>query len=351
MTDTKNEIYFSFFMFTADLQPNNEAYTKILIGHLKALADMGYTGFDMHIASSPPNIPHQQEVESYQRLKKAFDKAGFQNAKFTTNVGTTRTFDPTSPYKEQRAQAQAYLRSRVDITYVLGGEESIMAGPFLYPYGVFPLTDTGDPIWSDALQDWLKPRYLSAQADFDELGDYAAKKRVKLAIEPVKGWETPGPNQVSDALEFLKGVKTPQVGVAVDTAQVVMESQGPAVFKHNIALAHRQQRLYYIHISPPDRGAIHDSWIPWDIMMPEILPVYSGPWLVEVFNAIPPFAASMRMSRRRFWRPGEDDPTPGVASAYQIAEAGLKVLREQIARYGGNSAQSKGPRGAAGDAR
>ena len=31
--------------------------------------------------------------------------AGLKDAKFTTNVGTTRTFDPTSPYKEQRDQA------------------------------------------------------------------------------------------------------------------------------------------------------------------------------------------------------------------------------------------------------
>jgi len=330
-TIAERDVYFSFFMFTADLQPNNEAYTKILVDHLKALAEMGYKGFDMHIAPGPPNLPHKEEVESYQRLKKAFDKAGFQDAKFTTNVGTTRTFDPTSPYKEQREQAQAYLKSRVDITYVLGGEESIMSGPFLYPYGVFPLTDNGDPIWSDALQDWLKPRYLAARADFEELGDYAAKKGVKLAIEPVKSWETPGPNQVSDALDFLKGVKTPQVGVAVDTAQVMMESQGPAVFKHNIALAHREQRLHYIHISAPDRGAVHDSWIPWDIIMPEILPVYSGPLLIEVFNAVQPFAASMRMFRRRFWRPGEDARETSVPSAYEIARAAFEALREQIA--------------------
>jgi hypothetical protein len=103
------------------------------------------------------------------------------------------------------------------------------------------------------------------------------------------------------------------------------------VFKQNIALAHQQHRLHYIHISAPDRGAVRDSWIPWDIMLPEILPVYAGPLLVEVFNAIPPFAASMRMSRRRFWRPGEDEPESSVPSAYEVASAALEVLRERIA--------------------
>jgi sugar phosphate isomerase/epimerase len=136
-------------------------------------------------------------------LKKAFDAAGVKDAKFTTNVGTTRTFDPTSPYEQQREQALAYLKSRVDITHALGGDDSIMSGPFLYPYGVFPLTDGGEPIWSDALQDWMKPRYLAARSIFRELAGYAATKKVKLAIEPIKSWESPPPNMVSEALDFL----------------------------------------------------------------------------------------------------------------------------------------------------
>ena len=39
----------------------------------------------------------------------------------------------------------------------------------------------------------------------------------------------------------------------------------------------------------------------------------------------------MRMARRRFWRPGEDDPVPNVDSAYDVAGAALEELREQIA--------------------
>ncbi len=323
------EIYFSFFMFTADLRPDDTRYTRTLIDHLKALTEMGYDGFDVHIASRPATVDHRLEVDSYVRLKKAFDGAGLRDAKFTTNVGTTRTFDPTSPYEEQRSRAQSYLRSRVDITHVLGGE-SIMSGPFLYPYGVFPLTDSGDPIWSDDLQDWMASRYLAARSVYRELAEYAATRGVKLAIEPVKSWETPGPNMVSEALDFLDGVGGSPGGVTVDTAQVVMESQGPAVFRKNVARAVGQDRLLYVHISAPDRGAVYDSWIPWDIILSEVEPVYRGPYLIEVFNAIPPFASSMRMARRRFWRPGEDDPEPGRDSAYDVAGAALDTLRERI---------------------
>ncbi|MGR9403094.1 sugar phosphate isomerase/epimerase family protein (plasmid) [Rhizobium leguminosarum] len=330
----RREIYFSFFMFTADLRPNDADYTQVLVRHLKALTEIGYTGFDVHIAPGPAHVGHHAEVESYISLKRAFDQAGFRDVKFTTNVGTTRTFDPTSPYEEQRKQALSYLKSRVDITSVLGGENTIMSGPFLYPYGIFPLTDDGEGIWSDALQDWMKPRYAAAASIFQELAQYSARKGVKLAIEPVKNWETPGPTMVSEALDFLESADIPVCGVTIDTAQVVMESQGPAIFRKNVARAVQQNRLNYVHISAPDRGAVRDSWIPWEIMLDEIEPVYSGPYLVEVFNAIPPFESSMRMTRKRFWRPGEDAPEAGVASAYDVARAALTTLEEKIASRG-----------------
>jgi sugar phosphate isomerase/epimerase len=332
MSDTsRRQIYFSFFMFTADLRPDDTAYTRTLVGHLKALTDMGYDGFDLHIAPGPPNADPKCEVDSYARLKKAFDAAGLQSPRLTTNVGTTRTFDPTSPYPEQRAQALTYLKSRVDITRILGDGDSIMSGPFLYPYGVFPSTDAGDPIWSDALQDWMRPRYRAAHALFRELAEYAGGRGVRLALEPIKSWESPPPNMVSEALDFLDDGEIFGAGVTVDTAQVVLESQGPAVFRENVARAARQNRLVYVHISAPDRGAVRDSWIPWELMLNELEPVYRGPYLVEVFNAVPPFDSSMRMARRRFWRPGEDTPEPGRASAYDVAGDGLAELRERIA--------------------
>ncbi|MCC9307369.1 sugar phosphate isomerase/epimerase [Kitasatospora sp. RB6PN24] len=325
----KRDVFFSFFMFTADLRPQDSDYTQVLINHLQALTDMGYDGFDLHIASRAATVDHRLEVEAYVGLKKAFDEAGLAEVKFTTNVGTTRTFDPTSPYAEQRGQALSYLKSRVDITRVLGGD-SIMSGPFLYPYGVFPVTDANEPMWGDALQDWMKSRYQAARSVFEELAEYAAAQGVKLAIEPVKSWETPPPNMVSEVLDFLDGLGPSGGGVTIDTAQVVMESQGPSVFRDNVARAARQDRLCYVHLSAPDRGAVRDSWIPWDIVVNEIEPVYRGPYLVEVFNAIPPFDSSMRMARRRFWRPGEDAPVPGVASAYDVALAALQEVREQI---------------------
>ncbi|WP_341486575.1 sugar phosphate isomerase/epimerase family protein [Pararhizobium sp. A13] len=326
----KRDIYLSLFMFTADLRPKDEAYTRVLVDHIRALSEMGYDGFDLPIAAQQ-TADHKAEIDSYVRFKRALDAAGFEALGFTTNVGTTRTFDPTSLYREQREGALAYLKSRVDITSILGGK-TIMAGPILFPYGVFPSLDSGTPLWSDALQDWLRPRYELARPIIEELADYAEKKAVKLAIEPVDHWETPAPNMVSDVLGFLQGIRSPQAGLTIDSAHVVLGSNGPEIFADSLRATVGQDRLHYIHISAPDRGAVKGSWIPWKTFLGPILPVYDGPFLIEVFNAVPPFLNGLRLTRSKFWIPGEDRPVPDQRSAYDVARDGLETLRQEFAQ-------------------
>ncbi|WP_294534897.1 sugar phosphate isomerase/epimerase family protein [uncultured Rhodoblastus sp.] len=334
MSGAQRDIYLSFFMFTANLQPGDDSAAQRWIGHIHKMRELGYAGFDLPVAPVQ-TFDHRAEIDHYKRLREAFDRAGLDGVRFTTNVGATSTFDPTSPYPEQRRQALAYLKSRVEITRVLDGNQgdTIMAGPFLYPYGLFPTLDSGDPLWSDALQDWLAPRYPHAVAVFDELADFAVKQKVKLAIEPVDHWETPGPNTVSDVLAFTDRVKLAQVGATFDTAHIVLGSTGPETFRDNVKAARKDGRLHYVHISPPDRGALKDSWIPWAMLMPEFLQAFSGPYLIEVFNAVPPFDRLMRLTRRKFWIPGEDQPVAGVASAYEVAKDGIEILRAKIAEY------------------
>ena len=321
-------IYFSFFMFTVDMRPDDEAYSRLLIQHIRALTEIGYVGFDLPI---PPKATadHAAEVESYVRLKRRFDDAGLQNVRFTTNVGTTRDFDPTSPDAATRQAALAYLKSRVDITAVLGGE-TVMAGPIIFPYGLFPTNDAGIPLWSDLLQDWLRPRYAQALPVIAELADYATAKGVKLAIEPVDHWETPAPNMVSDVLAFLEGIESPTAGLTVDCAHVMLGSDGPVAYEQDIRRTIAQKRLHYVHISSLDRGSFNDTWIPWHTFLAPIVQAFDGPFLVEVFNAIPAFQTSLRQTRRKFWIPGEDDPEPGLPSAYDVARDGLSVLQHHI---------------------
>ncbi|MEJ6485356.1 sugar phosphate isomerase/epimerase family protein [Nostoc punctiforme UO1] len=320
------DIYLSFFMFTTNLKPHDSEYRKVVIQHMKELKKLGYTGFEFPIAPGEPK-DYPQEIENYANLRRVMDDEGLSDVQITTNVGTTQTFDPSSPDPAQRQGALEYLQARVDITAGLRGE--IMMGPLIVPYGVFPVTDCNTPIWSDQLQYELAVRYTNAQPVLNDLGKYAESKNVKLAIEPITHWETPGPNKLSQLIEFLKKVDSKQVGVVIDSAHEILDGDGPEIFEEQVNWLADEGRLHYVQVSPPDRGAVHTSWIPWESLFKPILQVYKGPIAIEIFNAIPDFLNSLRLTRRKFWIPGED-PENQYPSAYDIAREAIAVTRKEL---------------------
>ncbi|WP_055077781.1 sugar phosphate isomerase/epimerase family protein [Pseudanabaena sp. 'Roaring Creek'] len=320
------DIYLSFFMFTTDMKPTDLDYRKTVVTHIKKLQEFGYSGFEFPIAPTF-NQSFAQDVSNYQALRDYLDGQGLDKVKIATNVGATRTYDPTSSYPAQQQQALKYLKSRVDITAALRGE--ILMGPIVLPYGVFPTTDFNEPIWSDRLQDLLVKRYHQAQPILNELGEYAITKKVKLAIEPITHWETPGPNKLSQLMTFLEGVSSHQVGVVIDSAHETLDGDGSTTFQTQVAQLATQNRLHYIQVSPPDRGALHTSWLPWQDFLKPVLKVYKGPIAIEIFNAIPAFVNSLRLSRRKFWIPEEDTPN-SYPSAYDIAESAIKKTQEEL---------------------
>jgi D-psicose/D-tagatose/L-ribulose 3-epimerase len=328
-TKPARPLLFSFFMFTADLQPDDAEYSKTIIRHMKELVAIGYDGFDLPVAPTALTDP-AGEVESYKKLRGRLDDAGLQHIRLTTNVAATRTFDPSSSFAEQRALGLKYLKSRIDITKALRAE--VLAGPVVMPYGVFPTTDFGQPIWSDALKDYAAARYHNAQPIIAELGEYAAGNEVKVAIEPVDHWETPGPNLVREVAAFVGKVPSPSVGVCVDSAHVVLGEDGPSVFTREMNGCLNVSRLHYVHISAPDRGALRDSWIPWSDFLRPILPHYGGLFLIEVFNAVPVFLNGLRITRRKFWIPGEDPRNAQRKSAYQVAKEGIDAVRSEFSK-------------------
>ena len=319
------DVYLSFFMFTTNLKPHDHEYRKRVLKHIKELTQMGYTGFEFPIAPSN-NTNYSQEIQDYANLRRFLDDEGFSDVSIATNVGATPSCDPSSFDRGQRKEALEYLKARVDITAALRGE--VMMGPIVVPYGAF-LKDGNTPIWSDQLQGELARRYANAQPILQELGDYAEDKNVKLAIEPITHWETPGPNKLSQVLDFLEGVSNPQVGVVIDTAHEILDGEGPEIFAAQVAQLANERRLHYVQVSAPDRGAVHTSWIPWESLFKPILAVYNGPVAIEVFNAIPDFLDSLRLSRRKFWIPGEDEENQ-YPSAYEIAQEAIDITRKKL---------------------
>jgi len=88
------DMYFSSFMFTANLQPDSGEYTKTPVKQMRALLDMGCVGFDPPIAAG--TTAFATGVESCQDLRRAFGEAGLRDVEVTTNAGATCAFDPPS---------------------------------------------------------------------------------------------------------------------------------------------------------------------------------------------------------------------------------------------------------------
>ena len=327
MSVLNRDILISFFMFTTNLEPGNAGYASTIVAHMKELRKIGYDGFDLPIAPPAGALDRDGDLRLYEELRKALDKAELKKLRLTTNVYATPAFDPSSSSAAQRKNALEYLKSRVDITKALGGD--VLAGPIVLPYGVFP-TDWNVPLWSDALQDWLVGRYENAKPVLEKLGDHAARQGVKIAIEPVGHWETPAPNLLSDLQLFLKDVPNIQLGGCVDTAQVVIGSDNVETHTRGIRQLFDEKRLHYVHLSAPDRGALKDSWIPWRQFLAPVFKGFEGPYLVEVFNAIPAFLNGLRITRRKFWISGEDVPVAGVPDAYTVAREALEEVRRQF---------------------
>ncbi|MEJ2317651.1 MAG: sugar phosphate isomerase/epimerase [Gammaproteobacteria bacterium] len=299
------------------------------------MAEMGYSGFELHIGREPETekaFPtYEEEIAAYSAFRQQLDDAGLEDIRLATNVGGSPGLDPSSPDKHIEAAGLAFLKSRVDITAALGGD--IMMGPVVYPYGAFV-----EGVWSDALQDDLSEHYANAAPVIEELGQHAETQGVKVAIEPITHWETPGPNKLSQVIEFLRMVPSRAIGVVIDSAHETLDGDGPEAFARQVQWLAGEGRLHYAQASPPDRGDLARSWLPWQPVFGPLLAHYDGPVAIEIFNALPQFAPALRLSRRKYWIPGVDTEN-AWPSAYDVARSSLLKLREEFASLGATMPQ------------
>ena len=85
-----------------------------------------------------------------------------------------------------------------------------------------------------------------------------------------------------------------------------------------------------VQLSPPDRGRLDRSWLPWTPFLERVLPYYQGPLAIEMFNALPVFQPLLRLSRRKYWIAGVDAPS-NDPSAMDVAAASLAASRKVVA--------------------
>ena len=291
---------------------------------------MGYAGFDLPIAPT-------KKTDHRGRGRPATPGSGTgSTTRSSATSGSrrtwraTRTFDPSSLYRPARSRRWP-TSSRGLISP--GVAADMMAGPIVFPYGVFPTTDFNQPIWSDALQDWANPRYRERPAD------PAEARRTRGEAGDLGGDRAGRP--LGDALAehgrrgagFPRtGRRIPASGVCMDSAHVVLGSDGPASSQANCVGAPTRSGSTTCISRPPTEAPCTTVGSPGTSSSGRSSTSLQGavpgrglqrdPRLPQLAAVDPPEVLDPRRGR----------PNPGRPDAYEVARRALAKVRGQIAR-------------------
>ncbi len=176
--------------------------------------------------------------------------------------------DLSSDDESVRENGVAYVNRCSQIAEALGA--NVVVGPM---YSAVGRTRMAEPA-ERAAQRALAARNIRRAAD------YAAKRGVRLAIEPLNRFETDLINTVDQGIVLLDEIERENVGLLLDTFHMNIEEKNiPA------ALRRAKGRIFEFHACSSDRGTPGEDHLPW----PEIVTAlkdtgYADAVVIEAFT-------------------------------------------------------------------
>jgi D-psicose/D-tagatose/L-ribulose 3-epimerase len=148
-----------------------------------------------------------------------------------------------------------------------------------------------------------------------EAGAYAADHGVVLAVEPLNRFETDFCNTARQAVELVRAVENPGVGVMLDTFHMNMEED-------DLPQAIRQAAPHLVHFQANENhrgflGTGHIDWPPICRMLAEVK--YAGPITLEPFRRTDD-RLSVPLAQ---WRPPKHDEDADLAYSAALLRACL----------------------------
>ena len=258
---------------------------------LSALAEAGYTRVVL-----PPLDPAQTDAAA---LGRAFAEAGI--APITIAGGQAGAADVSSADADERAAGAALLRSGVDLTAALGGDQ--MNG---VPYG--PFGPPGGPTSRAAVE--RSAREVGAVAD------YARERGITMTFEVLNRYETSLVNTAAQAVAYVELSGSEHLRIHLDTFHMAVEE---ADISEAIRIA--MPLLGYLELGQSGRGLLSTGAL--DI--PEIVRTalddgYTGRWGVEAFSRS--VLATPVADMLAIWRAPYDDGAELAADALRVIQRG-----------------------------
>ena len=197
-----------------------------------------------------------------------------------------------------------YIKICVDYAKVVGSP--VVVGPMYSATGKASLLSP-----KEKAEQWnLGVKNLKIAAD------YANKKNIKLAIEPLNRFETDFINTVEQGVDLVERIGYANVGLLLDSFHMNIEEKNSAD-----AIRYVGKKLFHFHACSNDRGTPGDGQINWKPIAASIKNTgYDGAIVIESFTPeIKEIARAVS-----FWRPIAKDQD-------LLAKDGLAFLKEIFA--------------------
>ncbi len=220
----------------------------------------------------------------------------------TVGIFNPAECNPISPDRRLREATFPVFKDHIDRTLAFGG--TLICGPFFQALGYF----SGE---RPTLQEWKW-----SQEALRPCFEYAGEKGIIVAAEPLNRFEIYLVNTVDTAVEFVKEMDMPHVGLLVDTMHANIEEL-------NVAEAYRKALpwIKHVHISENDRGVPGTG----HACGQDVFDVfknggYDGYLTIEAFNlGAPSFTGALHLWRT--FAPSDD----------QLAKQGHDYIRKSLA--------------------
>jgi sugar phosphate isomerase/epimerase len=205
-----------------------------------------------------------------------------------------------------RNRAVGYFCRCVDFASAVGAEVVIVvpaAVPRLAPVGF-----ADDPeVWPRLVE----AEWRLAVESVRRAADYAQRRGVTLAIEPINRFETFLVTTAAQALQFLDQVGSQAVKIHLDTFHMNIEEADPAA-----AIRQAGSRLASMHVSDSNRLAVGDGHTDFRALLSALGEVgFGGPLVLEPLPPVPNAFVAARLQR-----------LAGLRDTY--AEVSLRRLKE-----------------------
>ncbi|WP_406314326.1 sugar phosphate isomerase/epimerase [Streptosporangium sp. NBC_01639] len=198
------------------------------------------------------------------------------------------------------ADTQDYLRACVDAAAVVGSP--VIGGPAYASVG---------RTWRIS-PDERRALYTELRDNLRPIADYAARRGVRIGVEPLNRYETSLINTVEQALDVLDGLPDEGCGLALDSYHLNIEEKDPAA-----AVRAAAERIAHVQVCGTDRGAPGADQFTWPAFAAALREArYTGPLVIESFTADNQAIATAAS----IWR-------PLATSQDALATEGLAFLR------------------------